>query len=67
MSLAQKLATPVLSPNGPRRSVVGILVTWADRRRTRMSLNRLDAHLLRDIGIDARDAGIEAARPFWTA
>ncbi len=32
---------------------------------TRRELARLDAHLLRDIGVDRLDARREAERPFW--
>lgn len=35
------------------------------RARTRRALTRLDAHLLRDIGLTAEAAAQEAARPFW--
>ncbi|MBN8630171.1 MAG: DUF1127 domain-containing protein [Rhodobacterales bacterium] len=41
---------------------VTILVT---RRRDRQRLGRLDAHLLRDIGLDAQDARRESDKPFW--
>lgn len=41
------------------------IVTWEDRHRTRKGLRRLDAHLLRDIGLDPITAGTEAAKPFW--
>lgn len=35
------------------------------RRRQRQALARLDARLLRDIGLDAGQARAEAAKPFW--
>lgn len=35
------------------------------RRRDRMRLAKLDTHLLRDIGVTARDAEAECAKPFW--
>lgn len=41
---------------------VTIVVT---RRRDRQRLGRLDAHLLRDIGLDAQDARSESEKPFW--
>ena len=37
----------------------------AARRRHRRTLARLDAHLLRDIGLSPDDAQSEAAKPFW--
>lgn len=41
---------------------VTIVVT---RRRDRQRLGRLDAHLLRDIGLDVQDARRESDKPFW--
>ncbi|MFN3576858.1 MAG: DUF1127 domain-containing protein [Tabrizicola sp.] len=35
------------------------------RRRHRQQLALLDAHLLRDIGLDAHEAQTESAKPFW--
>ena len=35
------------------------------RRRDRRLLARLDAHLLRDIGLSPDEAQSEAAKPFW--
>jgi uncharacterized protein YjiS (DUF1127 family) len=43
------------------------VVAWETRHRARRSLARLDAHLLRDIGISERDATAEVAKPFWRA
>jgi uncharacterized protein YjiS (DUF1127 family) len=37
----------------------------ARRQRDRQQLARLDAHLLRDIGLDAQEAEAECAKPFW--
>ena len=42
-----------------------VLVTWAERRRTRTSLKHLDNHLLKDIGLTPKEALIESQRPFW--
>jgi len=42
-----------------------IVRTWADRRRQRAALARLDDRLLADIGITRLQATCEAARPFW--
>ena len=38
---------------------------WAHRRRSRAALDTLDAHALRDIGLDRMTAEAEATRPFW--
>ena len=35
------------------------------RRRDRQRLGKLDAHLLRDIGLEAQEAHRECAKPFW--
>lgn len=37
----------------------------ATRRRDRQLLARLDAHILRDIGLSPDEAQSEAAKPFW--
>jgi uncharacterized protein YjiS (DUF1127 family) len=39
--------------------------TAMTRRRDRQRLAQLDAHLLRDIGLDAQDARRECAKLFW--
>ncbi|GAD56790.1 MAG: hypothetical protein ACJASC_003197 [Limimaricola cinnabarinus] len=38
---------------------------WERRARTRRALSRLDAAMLRDLGLDPMTAQAEAARPFW--
>lgn len=38
---------------------------WDSRYRTRKHLTRLDAHHLRDIGLDHASARIETSKPFW--
>ena len=48
--LSEALATPRL---------------WARRRHERASLQQLDDHLLRDIGLDRSRVDEMAARPFW--
>ena len=35
------------------------------RRRDRQVLGRLDAHILRDIGMSQDEARSEATKPFW--
>jgi uncharacterized protein YjiS (DUF1127 family) len=42
-----------------------IAAQWSARRRDRLALARLDPHLLQDIGLDARDAAKECAKPLW--
>lgn len=41
------------------------LAAWETRRRTRAGLTRLDAHLLRDIGLTEQARAAEAGKPFW--
>lgn len=64
----------ILSPLQPLPPVTRLLVVlaqkvliWDLRRHGRRSLNRLDAHMLRDIGLTAEAAQIESAKPFWRA
>ncbi len=44
-----------------RSAVLGALT----RRRDRQRLGQLDAHLLRDIGLDPQDARRECTKAFW--
>jgi len=46
-------------------SVVKGLRLALTRRRDRQLLARLDAHLLRDIGLSPDEARTESAKPFW--
>lgn len=38
---------------------------WREAHHTRRALGRLDAHMLKDIGLDPMTIEHEAARPFW--
>ena len=38
---------------------------WTTRRRTRIALSKLDAHLLADVGLTRDEADTEASRAFW--
>ena len=42
-----------------------LVARWEDRRRSRQALARLDAHMLRDIGLGPDGAARECAKPFW--
>lgn len=42
-----------------------VVITWDRNRRTRNHLKNMDDHLLKDIGVTARQAHKEARRPFW--
>jgi uncharacterized protein YjiS (DUF1127 family) len=56
-------------PLRARRGIVVRTLTFIavamTRRRERQRLAHLDAHLLRDIGMDAQEARLECAKPFW--
>lgn len=56
-------ATPVLT--GVSARLTRALGIWTARRQQRSALARLDAHLLRDIGLDAAHAQDEARKQFW--
>ena len=43
------------------------LTTWVTRRRTRLSLDQLDAWQLRDVGLTPDAARLEARKVFWRA
>ena len=43
------------------------VIAWGQRRRTRADLRGLDAHMLKDIGLNWADAKAEAQKPFWRA
>ena len=45
--------------------LMDVLVGWQARHDQRVALSELDDRLLRDIGVDARRARVEAAKPFW--
>ena len=52
------------SGNAPA-SLFTQLSQWAARRRDRQMLARLDAHLLRDIGLTPDEAQAECGKPVW--
>lgn len=41
------------------------VLEWEQRQQTRRALKRLDAHLLRDIGLCASSAHQEGRKVFW--
>lgn len=68
--MSARLAAPALPAALPplSRLLVAVaigLARWDDRRKTRAALCRLDAHLLRDIGMDPSLATAECDKPFW--
>lgn len=58
----------------PGRLLIGLflaiarpLLIWQQRLRDRAALQRMPAHLLRDIGLDPAEVQAEADKPFWRA
>jgi uncharacterized protein YjiS (DUF1127 family) len=66
-ALVSRLARPVadLFAAPLFAGLLARLRLWRRLRAQRRSLARLDARLLRDIGLDEAAAAKEAARPFW--
>lgn len=42
-----------------------MLAGWEDRRRSRIALERLSDHQLKDVGLSQAAAHAEIAKPFW--
>jgi len=47
--------------------VLSHVFTWLQRARDRRALQRLDHHMLHDIGLSAADVDHEVSKPFWRA
>lgn len=56
---------PLSTPTGLFARTLTALSAALTRRRDRLRLGHLDAHLLRDIGLDPQEARRECAKPFW--
>lgn len=56
---------PLHAQRGVFARLADFLAAAVVRRRHRQQLAQLDAHLLRDIGLDSSEARAEAAKPFW--
>ena len=56
---------PLRARPGVVARLIAAVTAVASRRRDRQRLGQLDAHLLRDIGLEAQDARRESAKPFW--
>jgi uncharacterized protein YjiS (DUF1127 family) len=48
-----------------RSSWLALLREWRRRRRSRVSLCRLNSHMLKDVGLTYAEAEHEANKPFW--
>ena len=46
-------------------ALLNLLATWMERRRQRLSPDRLGDTLLRDIGLSSADVEGEVNKPFW--
>ena len=47
------------------RAALALVGQWRERARQRRQLARLDARMLRDIGVTAAEAERECEKPFW--
>ncbi len=62
---------PDMTQSASRRNASNILIlqnlvaVWRERHDSRLTLRRLDDHMLADIGMSRLDAEIEIAKPFW--
>ena len=50
---------------GTLRVLVGIILIWWHRHRSRAHLAELEARMLTDIGVSRKDARDEASKWFW--
>lgn len=68
-----RLKPPLAPADVPRRhpaSLRSVIVTWEDRKRFRLDLERMaetGPHLIDDIGLTRRQVAAEIAKPFWRA
>lgn len=53
------------APTDLFRSALALLRQWRERARQRGQLARLDARMLRDIGVTPSEAERECDKPFW--
>lgn len=60
-----QIVIPLRRKGGSVARLIDALKIALLRRRERQQLARLDAHLLRDIGLDAQEAEAECTKPFW--
>jgi uncharacterized protein YjiS (DUF1127 family) len=56
---------PLTPRTGLAARLILVISQALTRRRDRRLLSRLDAHLLRDIGLTPQDAQREAEKPCW--
>jgi uncharacterized protein YjiS (DUF1127 family) len=62
---AQRPTRAATAPAGWIDSASNLLARWVDASRSRQTLDVLDEHMLRDIGITRDEALREARKFFW--
>ena len=62
-SLSRPSTLPVVSSAAVR--VAYLMMLWSERRRTRVQLQHMPEHLLRDIGLTSTQARQECRKWFW--
>ena len=62
---ARRTAAPAPAMSGLLVRMIGLIESWAERRRQRRALLELSDALLKDVGLARSDAEIEACKPFW--
>jgi uncharacterized protein YjiS (DUF1127 family) len=69
MTAARTTPAALSRPMPPLASVLfhmaQTVARWEERRQTRRALARLDAHLMRDIGMTPGAQSAECNKPFW--
>jgi uncharacterized protein YjiS (DUF1127 family) len=65
-AIARRIARGLIVPDA-LAAIAHRIRLWRRLHAERRALERLDARLLRDIGLDAAAVAREAARPFWDA
>jgi uncharacterized protein YjiS (DUF1127 family) len=65
MAMIQTINRPLPPLSRALFALAQVVLNWETRRQTRRSLSRLDAHLLRDIGLTPYLANCECQKTFW--
>lgn len=68
MLMNSNARTVITEQPGPKHApgtILALMRAWAERRRGRRDLSKLDRRLLQDIGLTQGEAMREAAMPFW--
>ena len=65
MTRSEITTLPLRARPGLVARLIHFITEAQARRRDRRALSRLDAHLLRDIGLSPDEARTEGAKPFW--